>query len=76
VLDYSLLSILFGFVVGGGVGRVCPGAALDYVLGDGVCVGESQVVYNAHLFVLQVYSSSFGASQWGKMAQLLSVQCI
>jgi hypothetical protein len=27
------------------------------------------VVYDAHLFVLQIHASSLGTSQWGEMVQ-------
>jgi hypothetical protein len=50
---------------------VCPGAALDYVPRE--WVWESHVVLDDHLFVLQIYASSFGISQQGEMALLFSV---
>jgi hypothetical protein len=44
---------------------------------DGLCsqgrVGESRVVHNTHLFLLQIHVSSFGASQQGEMMPLFSV---
>jgi hypothetical protein len=49
-------------------GLVCPGAALDYF--PGVWVGESHVVFDAHLFVLQFHTCSFGAGWWGEKALL------
>jgi hypothetical protein len=33
------------------------------------------MVCDAHLFILQIHASSFGASKWGEMAPLFSVQC-
>jgi hypothetical protein len=36
-------------------------------------VGKSHVVHDAHLFILQSHTSSFGASQLGKMAPIFSV---
>jgi hypothetical protein len=60
----------FQFYWGGD--SICPGAALDYVsrVGGGVLL----IMRDAHLFVRQIHSSSFGASQQGEMALLLSVQ--
>jgi hypothetical protein len=63
-LDYSSLFILFSFV--GGRGSVFPQAALDYVSRG--WVGESHVMCDAHLFVLQIHASSFGTSWQGEMA--------
>jgi hypothetical protein len=49
--------MLFSFV--GSSGSVCPGAALDYILGG--WAGELHVVYVAHLLGLQVSAGSFEA---------------
>jgi hypothetical protein len=38
-------------------------------------VGESCVVYDAHLFILQIHASSFGAGHWTEMVCHFS-QCI
>jgi hypothetical protein len=38
-------------------------------------VGELCVVHDAHLFVLQIHTSSFGTSWLGEMASLFSVLC-
>jgi hypothetical protein len=57
-----------------GVGNsVCPGAMLDYFPGE--LVGESHVVCDAYLFILQFHASSFGASWRREMVPLFSVQC-
>jgi hypothetical protein len=37
-------------------------------------VGELHVVHVAHLFILQVYTSSFGTGWWGEMSCCFS-QC-
>jgi hypothetical protein len=66
VLNYSFLFMLFSFVGGGG--SVCPGAGLGYV--PGRWVGESLVVCDAHLFILQVHARSFETGWWGEMVQL------
>jgi hypothetical protein len=65
VLDYSSLYMLFSFV--GGKGSVCPRAALDCVPRG--WVGQLPVVDDAHLFVLQVHTSSFGISWQGEIMQ-------
>jgi hypothetical protein len=36
-------------------------------------LGESQMVCDAHLFILQIHASSFRASQQGEMALLFLV---
>jgi hypothetical protein len=46
---------------------------LDYIPGD--WVGESHVVHDASLFVLQIHASCFGAGQGVEMVPLFSVQC-
>jgi hypothetical protein len=51
--------MLFSFFEGGR--SVCPGAALDYVLAR--LVGESRMVCDAHLLILQIHMNSFGAGQ-------------
>jgi hypothetical protein len=38
-------------------------------------VGESLVVCDAHLHILQIHTSSFEVSQWREMAPLFSVWC-
>jgi hypothetical protein len=53
MLDYSLLFMLFSFVAEGG--SVCPGAMLDYVSRG--WVGESRVVDDAHLFILEIQAA-------------------
>jgi hypothetical protein len=50
---------------------VCPGTALDYV--PRVWVGESHMVCDAHLFFLQIHSSSIGVGWQSEMALLFSV---
>jgi hypothetical protein len=57
VLDYSLLFMFFSFVEWS---SVYPWAALDYIPGG--WLGELHVMGVAHLFVLQIQASSFGAS--------------
>jgi hypothetical protein len=57
--------MLFSFV---GVDSIYPGAVLDYVPRG--WVGESCMVRVDHLFVLQVYASSFGTSQQEKNGML------
>jgi hypothetical protein len=55
--------MLFSFVLRG---SICPGAALDYVpMG---WVGESHVLCDAHLFVLQIHTSSFEINWQREMA--------
>jgi hypothetical protein len=73
VLDVSLLFMLLSFVWGKGSVRTV--AALDYVPRRvGGWVGESCMVHDAHLFVLQIDISSSGARQQREMALLFSVQ--
>jgi hypothetical protein len=56
--------MLFSFV-GAGEYSVCPGTVLDYVpMG---WVGESRMVHDAFLFVLQIHISSFETSWQGEM---------
>jgi hypothetical protein len=43
---------------------VFPEAALDYVPR---VVGELHMVCDAHLFILQIHTSSFAAGQWGEI---------
>jgi hypothetical protein len=69
VLDYSSLFILFSFV--GGV-SVCPGAVRG---SPGGWVVELQMLGDAHLFILQILASSFGAYQWVEIWVLFSVWC-
>jgi hypothetical protein len=57
--------MLFSFVQGGR-GSVCPGAALLYVPRE--WVGESHLVFVAHLLGLQIYKGSFETGQQGEMA--------
>jgi hypothetical protein len=45
---------------------------LDYVPGG--WAGESHVVHDVHLFILQVHASSFGADRLGEMAPFFSVR--
>jgi hypothetical protein len=45
---------------------ICLGAALDYV--PGVWIGDLNMVHYAHLFILQIHTSSFGSDLWGEMA--------
>jgi hypothetical protein len=59
VLDYSLLFMLFSFFVGWGE------AVLDYFPRQ--WVGESHVVCDAHLLILQIHASSFETSWWEKL---------
>jgi hypothetical protein len=68
-LDYSSLFMFFSFVVCVGVQWV--GAVLDYVPRG--WMGKSQVVRDAHLFVLQIHRSSFRTSWWVEMAQCREV---
>jgi hypothetical protein len=56
-LQFSVYAFQF-LCVGGD--SICPGVALDYVLGG--WVGESCVLHVTHLFLLQVYPSSFGTN--------------
>jgi hypothetical protein len=63
VLDYSFLFRTFSFAGGGR--SVHPGAVLSRV---GGCIGESRVVRDAHLYLLQFRAGCFGASCRGEMA--------
>jgi hypothetical protein len=57
MLEYSSLFMLSSFVAGG---AVCPGATLDYVPRG--WLGESHVVHDAYLLLLQIHTSSFETS--------------
>jgi hypothetical protein len=57
VLVYSSLFILFTFAGGGGGCFSRPGAA--WIMLPGGWLGESLVVHDAHLFVLQIHAHSF-----------------
>jgi hypothetical protein len=61
--------LFFSFVGGGG--SSLPRAALDYV--PGRWVGESHMVRDAHLLILQIHTSSFGSSLWGEMVYHFSM---
>jgi hypothetical protein len=54
----------------GGV-SVCPADALDYFLRERV--GESHVVHDAYLFILQFNTRNFGTGWWGEMVHFFSV---
>jgi hypothetical protein len=62
VLDYNSLFILFSFVEGD---LICPEVSQDYVPRE--WIGESHVVRETYLFILQIHASNFGVSQQGEM---------
>jgi hypothetical protein len=62
--------MLFSFV-GGKRCSVCPGTVLVYVPGE--WVGESHVICDAHLLVVQIHTSSFGT---GWCEEMVSVEGI
>jgi hypothetical protein len=55
-----------------GKGVSLPRAALDYFLRGWIV--ESCLVHDAHLFLLQFHTVSFGAGWQGEIALLFSVQ--
>jgi hypothetical protein len=69
VLDYSSLFTLLTFA--GGEGSVFPGPVLDYFPKQ--WVGDSHVVHDSHLLILQFHASSFGAGLLGEVIPLFSV---
>jgi hypothetical protein len=62
--------MLFSFVGAGD--SICPGVALYYVPRG--WVGESPLVRDAHLFVLQVYESSLELASGEKWSAAFPVQ--